>query len=100
MIEAMAESKNIIKRKTVTKVTIDKIVSVKVSAKRFQQMKSGRHFEFNKVKIPLKNQHRLKIGDTIYANGPDDQSKALEFLTMDKQDGYEEDQVDIIVKVL
>lgn len=83
-----------------TKITIDRILSIKVSEKRFSEMKSGRHFEFTKVRIPPAKQNRLKIGDTIYANDPGCNSKALEFMTMDRQKGYEEDQVDIIVKVL
>ncbi len=89
----------IIKRKTVTQVTIDKILSIKVSEKRFNEMKSGRHFEFTKVKIPAQKQGRLRIGDTIYANCSG-KSRALEFLTMDQQKGYDEDQVDVIVKVI
>jgi hypothetical protein len=95
----MADQKPV-KRKNITKVTIDRILSIKLSDKRFSEMKSGRHFEFTKVRIPPSKQNRLKIGDTIYANNPGGESKALEFLTMDKQKGYEEEQVDIIVKVL
>ncbi len=87
-------------RKKVTKVTIDRILSIKVTEKRFTEMRSGRHFEFTKVRIPPAKQNRMKIGDTIYAKNPSGQSKALEFLTMDKQKGYEEDQVDVIVKVI
>ena len=92
--------KKIIKRKNVTRVTIDKIISIKVSEKRFKKMKSGRHFEFNKVRIPPAKQNRLKIGETIYANSPTGESIALEFLTLDTQQEYEEDQVDVIVKVI
>ncbi len=95
-----SEEKKIIKRKVVTKVTIDRIVSIKISEKRFKEMKSGRHFEFNKVRIPLSKQNRLNIGDTIYANSPAGESKALEFLTLDTQQEYEKDQVDVIVKVI
>lgn len=88
------------RKKKVTKVTIDRFLSIKISDKRFAEMKDGRHFEFTKVRIPLKKQHRLKIGDTIYAKNGSGQSRALEFLTMDRQSGYEEDQVDVIVKVI
>ncbi len=95
-----SSGKKVIKRKKITKVTIDRILSIKVSDKRFEEMKSGRHFEFTKVKIPVTKQMRLRIGDTIYANSSSGQSKALEFLTLDSQTGYNEDQVDVIVKVL
>lgn len=87
-------------KKKVTKVTIDRFLSIKISDKRFSEMKDGRHFEFTKVRIPPQKQHRLKIGDTIYAKNSSGQSRALEFLTIDKQAGYEEDQVDVIVKVI
>lgn len=86
--------------KKVTQVTIDKIISIRVTDERFAQMKSGHHFEFNRVRIPVKKQQQLKIGDTIYANASAGDSKALEFLTMDRQPGYDEDQVDVIVRVL
>jgi hypothetical protein len=94
------ETKKTTNRKTITRITIDKIISIKVSEQRFEQMKSGRHFEFNRVRIPPEKQGRLKIGDTIYANGADGKSKALEFLTLERQSGYDEDQVDMIVRVI
>lgn len=94
------ESNQTNQQKKITRITIDKIISIKVSAERFEQMKSGRHFEFNRVRIPPEKQGRLKIGARIYANGADGQSKALEFLTLDRQPSYEEDQVDIIVRVI
>ncbi|MBU2510281.1 hypothetical protein KJ966_03050 [bacterium] len=99
----MAKTKvqqKIIKRKKLTQVTIDRILSIKVSDTRFNEMKSGRHFEFTKVKIPASKQGRLRIGDTIYANSAGGKSRALEFLSMDQQKGYDEDQVDVIVKVI
>ncbi len=79
---------------------INKILSIKISQKRFNQMKSGLHFEFRKVVIPLNVQQSLQCGDRIYANNPDGESKALEFLSADKQKGYSHEQIDIIVRVL
>lgn len=92
--------KKTVRKKKVTKVTIDRFVSIKISDQRFEQMKDGRHFEFTKVRIPVAKQNRLRIGDTIYANSKSGKSRALEFLTMDKQAGYDEEQVDVIVKVI
>ena len=99
MTDSVGE-KTIIGGKKVTKVTIDRFLSIKISDQRFAEMKDGRHFEFTKVRIPVSKQHRLKIGDTIYAKNKSGKSRALEFLTIDKQAGYEEDQVDVIVKVI
>lgn len=100
MDETNKGKSKIIRKKKVTKVTIDRILSIKISDQRFAEMKSGRHFEFTRVRIPVAKQNRLKIGDTIYAKNKSGESRAMEFLTMDKLAGYEEDQVDVIVKVI
>ncbi|MCP4751221.1 MAG: hypothetical protein GY866_10025 [Proteobacteria bacterium] len=78
----------------------EKTVSIKVSEKRFQKIKSGIHFEFRKVPIPVSTQERLRCGDVIYANAPNGDSKALEFLTTSKQADYSDEQIDVIVRVL
>ena len=87
-------------RRHLTKISLGKIISIKVTEKRFDQLRSGRHFEFNRVRIPVAKQHKLKIGDTIYANGANGKSKALEFLSLERKDGYAEDLVDVLVKVI
>ncbi len=88
------------KNRNKVRVVHDRILSIKVSDKRFNQLHSGRHFEFRKVRIPRKTQDRLRCGDTIYANNPDGKWKALEFITTDKKSDYQDEQIDIIVRVL
>ena len=87
-------------RRNIRKISLGKIISIKVSEKRFHQLKSGRHFEFNRVRIPVAKQLKLKIGDTIYANGEGGKSKALEFLSLEQKSGYDEDLVDVLVRVI
>lgn len=84
-----------------SKSATGKVINIQVSDKRFESIKRGqtKHFEFKKVPIPLRSQERLRIGDIIYAVGPDGESVPLEFLTLDKRPDYEEEQVDVIVQV-
>lgn len=98
-METSGESKAKRKKK-VTKVTIDRILSIRVSDQRFEQMRSGRHFEFWKVRIPPAKQYKLKIGDIIHANSKSGKTRSMEFLSLEQQPGYEEDQVDVLVRVI
>jgi len=92
------EQKKSAKQKT--KVIIDRILSIKVTEKRMAEIQNKVHAEFKRVQIPLKKQHSLKCGDTIYAISPSGKTIPLEFLTTEKQPGYSENQVDIIVHII
>ncbi len=86
--------------KKTRKIVKGKIISIKLSDKRFDEIKSGRHFEFNKVTIPVKARDKLKIGDIIHASNSAGKSKPLEFMSADNLPGYKEEQVDVLVFAL